>query len=166
MLKKIIISTGLFAGIAGFSSAQSIERAVVSSQGEVKSASGIELSYTVGESVVTTETNSTLIISQGFQQGYPQVEDTTTSSEEFVQDLNLKLYPNPSQNQVFVSDVASRSFSLSVFDDLGKMVHAQNLELNQNEQHIDLSNWSVGTYHFRFVDQDTKQVIHYQVVKQ
>ena len=63
--------------------------------------------------------------------------------------LNIQVYPNPTSQTLFVEleiQVAA-SYSMSVYDPLGREVYAVNLEEVSNQtQAISVTNWQAGVY--------------------
>ena len=69
-MKKILLTTICLA-FATFSFSQQLSRYVVSSGGNYSNAGGYSNSSTIGESMVTTLTSASNVLTQGFQQSFP-----------------------------------------------------------------------------------------------
>jgi hypothetical protein len=88
-----------------------------------------------------------------------------TSIDELNQDLNIKLYPNPTNGIVYVSlDVNYMSKgSIEIFNSTGSKVYAKNLhDQTESVNEIDLSNLPKGMYFVKINTDDiseTKKVI-------
>ena len=80
----------LLISVTGYS--QDIQQQVIASAGDQYNNASASVSWTVGETVTATLTNSSIHLTQGFQQG-----NLTVSSlvEQDMLDFSLKVYPNP-----------------------------------------------------------------------
>jgi hypothetical protein len=163
-MKRLICYILLIGPLLAFG--QTIDRNVISSGGMVQQKPGITLSSTVGEVAVSSSKKNSIIITAGFQQGYPVNEEDTTSLVESSVALNLKLYPNPSQDLIFVSDPEKRNLTLTVFDGNGKLVYSTEATFNGENNPILVKEWATGKYVFQFKDNASDDVLHYQVLKQ
>ncbi|MBD80495.1 MAG: hypothetical protein CL840_16380 [Crocinitomicaceae bacterium] len=148
-------------------SAQSLERSVVSSGGQEQKNASLNLSFTVGESAITTSKQSTLIITQGFQQSYEEEGgDTNISVENQIVDLGISLFPNPSHQFVNITSTSGKELTLTVVDGLGKVILQQKISFkNQSEISIPVSAWAVGQYYFRLMEEGSEMLSNYKVVK-
>lgn len=164
---KALIKNVLLVGFVGFglaTNAQTLERTVVSSGGDQKKASGMEISFTVGEPAITTVKKSEIVVTQGFQQ---PTEEATSLKPLTVERFQISMFPNPSQDAVYIKSEKAGSFDLVVYDARGRMVHTQFVDLKENgEQLINIEDWSVGQYHFQFVDKQNNTSTDFKVLKQ
>jgi hypothetical protein len=71
--KALVINLFFCFIIFGVSQAQSIERQVLASTGTTITNGTISLDYTLGETIVGEKSNSTIILTQGFHQGFVQL---------------------------------------------------------------------------------------------
>jgi len=156
-MKNLFLSILIvFATVAA--NAQSIERSVIGSAGSEQKTSSIILSSTVGESAVQTLKNSSLIITQGFQQTSESDSDgdggeDTTSILEMSEFINISLYPNPAYSSVNFIIKTNEILVLSVFDTAGKLVHStEYTEQAEIEQTVQVQDWESGVYHFKFIN--------------
>lgn len=164
-----ILSFLLSFSIIGYG--QTIERSVVGSAGQLAKSGGIEISATAGESAVTTASQTTLIITQGFQQTYKKkptepvdTNDNTGLAE--ASKTSIVLYPNPTHDQVFIKGLEEQGYDLTVIGFDGKVVHSASLTGTEESQSIPVSNWAVGTYYFEFRNTENDQLESFKVIKQ
>ena len=75
-MKKILLTTICLA-FATFSFSQQLSRYVVSSGGNYSTNGGYSNSSTIGESMVTTLTSASNVLTQGFQQSFSAPVDPT-----------------------------------------------------------------------------------------
>jgi hypothetical protein len=71
--KALVINLFFCFIIFGVSQAQSIERQVLASTGTTITNGTISLDYTLGETIVGEKSNSTIVLTQGFHQGFVQL---------------------------------------------------------------------------------------------
>ncbi|SRR6056297_1470946 len=106
---------------------QNLERQLIGSTGGLSSGSSATLSYSVGEAVTETFSSSSIILNQGFQQGYA---DEQTSVERITNaGFNILVYPNPADDYLIVhwNGVNEGSIYLTVTDISGRKVNAFNV---------------------------------------
>lgn len=65
------------------------------------------------------------------------------------QENNVKVFPNPTQNNVYVYTESQPVKEVQVFDIFGKMLSRKNV--NENEFFVDLSDYNAGTYILRII---------------
>ncbi|MCB9251373.1 MAG: T9SS type A sorting domain-containing protein [Flavobacteriales bacterium] len=148
MLKKIsgMIVTLLIALCAN---AQTLSSSVVSTGGASTASSAGYLTYTIGETVPTTFTSGTSLLTSGFQQGH-------TSSDpleivELSRQVQIKLFPNPAKSfiEINVESADYKFFNITIFNSLGEKILCLNdtepSGLDQNTR-IDLEGFESGLY--------------------
>ena len=110
--------------------------------------------YSIGEMVlVGTESSSQFIITQGLLQ--PLTVQSNTSNEHTTE-LHLhsdaiRVYPNPSDNLVFVEWIASHTSRViyRLYDATGKVILAHEVDqlLGSNKFSLELQAFATGTYY-------------------
>lgn len=72
--------------------------------------------------------------------------------------VSLKFYPNPARNQVTIAQDKAweGAIDIQVFNTLGQPVISMTLQENQT---IDLTNWSAGVYYFRYGNKSEKLIV-------
>lgn len=115
---------------------------------------GMTFDYSIGEMVlVSTERSSQFIITQGVLQ---PTSTSATVSEESAGGLDrltdgIKIYPNPSDNLVFVEwqSLQAGKLSYRLYDATGKVVLSRELEqqIGSNKTSLELGALAVGTYY-------------------
>lgn len=138
-IKGILFITGLL--ISSSISAQSLERSVVATSGNVVTNSTMTLEFTIGEAAVGSYTNSTAQLNTGFNQGY---EEDNSSVAVVQEQLNITVFPNPAEVLLNVS--AEVDGQIRVVSLLGVTVMSnQTIEANTTTQ-LDVANLSAGIY--------------------
>ncbi|MCS6820068.1 MAG: T9SS type A sorting domain-containing protein, partial [Chitinophagales bacterium] len=122
---------------------QSISPEVVASCGRSVTAPSLQLSYTVGEPVITTLTASSTIITQGFHQSY---KNTSVHLSDNMSALALKVYPNPTSNRLFILSSGYDKPVRIRLSHLSGAIMYENRYTSTTSIEIDLSLFSDGMY--------------------
>ena len=130
---------------------------VISSSGDSYNNWGIIMDYTLGEIVVETHSNSTAILTQGFNQGDLKVTTAVVNL-----DIKTKIYPNPTTNFLIVELEKNVNAELLVYDINGKLVIKDKLNDEQKKQ-LDFSFLTQGNYLLHIIIADKESV--YQINK-
>lgn len=136
-MKKLIATIICILSCTGYLFAQQ----VISSAGESVSAAGYDMSWTLGEPVIATLTGTENILTQGFHQTKLIVTPIFTVSNNF----QVKAYPNPATQRVFIEiNPDKKTCIFELYDLNGKLLKNQLLLSKINEVNVEtLSN---GTY--------------------
>ena len=119
---------------------------------------GMLFEYSIGEmTLISTEKNTNIIVTQGFLQPITQQSSTSISmnSSENVSDMlndtPIKVYPNPSSNIVFVETIEPIKTNIvyQLFDALGKEIFKKEIqwEAGPNKYALDLKSFAAGAYY-------------------
>lgn len=145
-MKYLIILIGLMATVQ----AQTISRSVIGAAG----GEGGNLTYTVGEVVTETASGATTL-TQGFQQ-----PDTVTvvGVDRFAGAFDLKLYPNPAQEFLYldVSLTTPVALQVELIDARGRQIMPAHRTQPQayTQVVLDVRTLAEGTYMLRIRQQD------------
>jgi hypothetical protein len=121
---------------------------VISSSGGFYSNTSGMLSFTTGEmAAVETYSNSTSILTQGFQQPW---DFGTYINEHPFNDFSFGIYPNPSNGQFYLltdSDL-NLHLNITVSDLLGQKYHSLSIDPSGkiNIEPVDITDLPAGTY--------------------
>lgn len=150
MKKRLLISSFCLSGF--FAGAQSITPDVLASAGDHFSNPSGQLSYTLGELLIETETAGSNIITQGFHQ--PDLLITSLTSFDPVVSANV--FPNPA-NLFFNVRVTGTTdpVQILVFDTQGKLMQQQTATAGSTER-MDASTLPAGIYFIRITGNDGK----------
>lgn len=134
--------------------AQTAERQVIGTAGAYAEADGYSHSYTVGEVATATISDSTIILTQGFQ----QADHFSVSILEESLEFSAIAFPNPTTDGVTLDLKADQPVDLRIdlFDAAGKQlpVSQQHLQLvGSTQRHIDMASFATGTYFIRLTDE-------------
>ena len=132
---------------------QDIPQNVVASAGDQHSNSSASVSWTVGEVVTATLTNSSVNLTQGFQQG-----NLTVSSlvDQDLLDFSLKAYPNPVIDILFL-ETDEKQLSYQVINMQGEVVLNGNITAVLEE--IDFTHLPRGIYLLSVDQKQTHKII-------
>lgn len=115
---------------------------------------GNTFDYSIGEmSLITTEKNTNLIVTQGFLQPniLPNEVQTPPANTPIALSDLIKVYPNPTENILNVESIenADAEISYQLFDATGKVVLSEKAfwKAGNNKVSLDLKNFAAGSYY-------------------
>ena len=148
----------LFLGTVGFSQES------VNSVGGEATGTGGSFSYSVGQVVYTTKSSASGILNEGVQQTYTVI-DSTGSADELSIDLEMKVFPNPTldQIQLTIADFDDETLSYVLMDASSKEL-LRNSIVSQTTS-IDFSNFESGVYILHVNDTAGRSTI-FKIIKQ
>jgi len=149
------ISILLFCLIFFKSNAQEI----VSAGGDTYTNSNISVSWTIGEPVTETISNTSNILTQGFHQTKLSVIGIYDISSK---DMLISLYPNPTQDFVNLKTVDYENLSFQLFSFNGKLIKTNKLFSKNTE--VKLNNLSAASYFIKILEWD-KIIKTYKIIK-
>jgi hypothetical protein len=140
-----LIAQLFFASPASMS--QQLGLTAICSTGKVMGSSDISLSHTTGEAVAVYFMNSSITLSQGFQQ--PSTTVPTSLTNYTKQQVQINIYPNPANYGIWVrTQGATHPLFLEIYDSLGKIVLIHPTILGSHD-YIGLESLSSGLYVIR-----------------
>jgi hypothetical protein len=157
MKKYLLVFVSVFLVI--ISSAQTIERSVVANSGNSDANAQVQVDWTLGE--ITTETLE--IMSMSISQGFHQTMLDVSAIEE-VLELDLRIYPNPTNDYVRI-EISNHQEGLNyyLYDINGKMLVFKN-NINPIES-INMSGLSENTYFLIILEEKEKIRNTYKIEK-
>ncbi len=123
-----------------FSQAQSLQPSVFASAGGSVQSGDVNLSWTLGEAVVSTLSSDGVILTQGFHQ--PLLEVSTGFTDPTF-DYDIHLYPNPVQYELSIDTEFDRTLQYTLSNMEGRIMARRKFV---GEDKLDLSRMSPGTY--------------------
>ena len=138
---------------------QTISKQVIGTAGKTQSNSDLKVSWTTGEPVVGLMTAGGNQLGNGY---YPALDLQALSIEDNAMDVNLKVYPNPTSQFLFVSHPELNSFSIQIVDLNGKQIYTGTIS---KEQPLDVSTYSQGMYLIILENKATNQKNTYKIIK-
>ena len=136
-----------------YSISQSIDNDVVATAGtHFENSCGIKLSWTMGESVTSTISDGSWMITQGFHQDW---EEVTSIENHIEQTIQINVYPNPMDNELLVTvKNTTKELMLSLYDIAGRKVDCSTMQPNQLSTSFSVSWLSAGSYVLYIEDKD------------
>lgn len=134
---------------------------VIATSGDFYENSSGSLSWTLGEVVIETLSETNFILTQGFQQSkltVTAINDLQTSG------IELSVYPNPTNSFLLieVKTDKQRDLLLSLFDLNGKLILQK--KITGSKQTVNMQNYKPATYILK-VTEGNKEIRTYQIVK-
>lgn len=149
-------------GVLLFSFGKVGAQQVLASAGDfLKNTSG-SLSFTLGELVIDTKTNTNGTLTQGFQ----QTKLTVTAIKELPgNNFHIVAYPNPTTNVLFLKSETGSSikFTYSLFDANGKLLIKNSTKLSEAE--ISFESMVPAIYYLK-VTSDGNETQTFKIIKQ
>jgi len=161
-MKKIILTLLPFAG-AALVNGQSISPQVIASAGTHYTGSNAQLSWTIGEPVITTVSNGSNTITQGFHQ---TLLDIVSVEEQNTAGVNVNVFPNPTQDRVNINLVNNlKDLQMDLFDMTGKLLQARRIGAAENNVQVDMTNYARANYLLRIYAVDGSVNNTYKIEK-
>ena len=150
--KRLILIIVLFSAIISTKAQE-----VVSSSGNYQETSSGSLSWTIGEPITETATNGNTL-TQGFQQS----GITVTNITELNTELNVSVFPNPTNEFVKIVSSEDRDYTIQLFNISGKLLVEK--EINKTDNTINMNEFTNGTYLLKITNKNETNT--YQIIKQ
>jgi hypothetical protein len=134
----------LFTILLAFSLSAQVKQEVIASAGGYSVASGVSLSWTLGETIIPTYTSGGLTLTHGFQQ-----QLIVTAVEENLEDVvKVTLFPNPASDVVNIKLESPLDGEVKLFllDSGGKLIKTDFMEKTAVEKEINLQDLPAGLY--------------------
>lgn len=145
--------------ITSIASAQSISKQVIGAAGKTQSNSNLKVSWTVGEPVVGLMTAGGNQLGNGY---YPALNLQALSVEDNVLDVQLRVYPNPTSQSLYVSHPDVNSFGITIVDLNGKQLYQGTIN---KEEPLDVSGYMQGMYMVTIENTTTNKKNTYKIIK-
>lgn len=141
-----------------FLSAQSIERQLIGTAGEIDSGDRISLDWTLGESFIISNQAAFYHSKEGFLQpenlGEESLEDNTENAPALSNHFSAKVFPNPI-NSAFVfqiNQVQDHDAQLAILDYSGKVLTKKGFPSGTLKTEWNLDNYPAGLYFLQFTN--------------
>ena len=141
--------------------AQSVSKQVIGPSGTTFENGTNKLSYTTGEVVVgaMTAEDGSLYLGNGY---YPSLTLETLTSEAPALQLDIKVFPNPVTEVIYITHPTELFFEIRITDISGKQI----LETaHQKQQPLSVQNLTTGTYFITVTTKESKQTNTYKIIK-
>jgi len=135
---------------------------VFASTGKDISNTSIKISFTIGEPLVSKLNNSTISLSNGFQNATNLII-TAIKSFLFAKD-ELLVYPNPTNSNLYIENKSTKNdLSYKIYSINGNIIFFK--DFNNQLQQVDMDAIMSGTYILEIKDNVSLQVQSYKIEK-
>ena len=161
-LKSVIMKKLMLLIIGAFIGPAIIAQEVISSGGETQTASGYEICWTLGESVIETFSSGSNILTQGFHQSKLTA---TPISEVLYSGIELKVFPNPSRDFIIIqlTDLVE-NLHYSLYDGSGKLL--EKMRITSTRTQLDLKNYANGQYILQLTAKSGELLQSFKILKE
>ena len=145
-----------------FFSGSAYSQTVISSAGKTSSSANIIVSWTVGETLVTTLGNANNNLTQGFHQ--PLLVDVLPTSLEDDMVLDMVAYPNPTYDKVFFKGGdPNGTYHIRLVDKLGRVLDQKSVPAAKLE--VEMGRYTNGSYLIEVVEDRSERRVIFNIVK-
>jgi len=138
---------------------QTISKQVIGTAGKTQSNSNLKVSWTAGEPVVGLMTAGNNQLGNGY---YPALNLQALSVEDNLLDVQLKVYPNPTSQSLYVTHPDMSSFGITIVDLNGKQLYSGSI--NKDEP-LDVSKYTQGMYMVTIENTSNNKKNTYKIIK-
>jgi hypothetical protein len=156
-MKKTILFFVL--SVPFFGGAQTISKQVIGTAGKTQTNSNLKVSWTTGEPVVGLMTAGGNQLGNGY---YPAMDIQALSIDDVTLNVEIKVYPNPTSQSLYVSHPDLTSFQIQIVDMNGKQIHIGTIE---KEIPLDVSSYTQGMYLVTIEDTTNHKKNTYKIIK-
>ena len=162
-MKKYLTVTILFAFISWSVTAQSIEPEVLATSGAHFVGTNAELSWTIGEVIIETVSNTGNIITQGFHQPNDLV---TTVEESLPNHIQVNVFPNPVTEKITVTiDNNTLELIAVIYDMTGRQLISKKIGYLQKTIEFNVVDFANAGYLLNIHSKDKKYNATYKIQK-
>lgn len=160
MLNQFNLCAILLVSLSGFS--QTISKQVIGPAGATYENDTNKLSYTAGEVLVgaMTSEDGSIQLGNGY---YPSLDLSTLNTQSPELKLQLKVYPNPTTEAIFITHPTEQFFKLRITDLSGKQILQTP---HERQQPLSVQSLTSGIYFVIVTTRDSKQTNTYKIIKQ
>jgi len=140
---------------------QTISKQAIGPSGATFENGNNKLSYTAGEVLVgaMTSEDSSIQLGNGY---YPSLDLSTLNTESPELKLQMKVYPNPTAEAIFINHPIEQSFEVRITDISGKQILQT---AHQRQQPLSVQTLTTGTYFVTVTTRDSIQTNTYKIPK-
>jgi hypothetical protein len=154
-MKKIIY----FLFITTIVYSQSISKQVIGTSGKTLTNSNLKVSYTIGEPVVGLMTAGGNQLGNGY---YPAMDLQALSIDDASLNFQIKIYPNPTSQSLYVSHPDQTSFQIQIVDMNGNQLYTGTIE---KDVALDISSYAQGMYLIIIENKESNKKNTYKIIK-
>ena len=106
-----------------------------------------------------TDEDGTFQLGNGY---YPSLNLSTLNTETPELKLQVKVFPNPTTESIYISHPTEQFFEVRITDVSGKQILQTT---HQKEQPLSVQTLTTGTYFIRVTTKESKQTNTYKIIK-
>lgn len=134
---------------------QSANPQVISAAGNTISNASYSVSWTLGETVIATISNSNYTLTQGFHQSsytIVDVKDITKNAK------NINVYPNPTTDEITIewNDYNQNGSYFAILDMQGKIIDKKEIQTKKDK--VNMSELATGSYFLKILDKNNSEI--------
>ena len=145
--------------VTSISFSQRISKQIIGSAGTTQSNLNLKVSWTIGEPIVGLMTAGGNQLGNGY---YPTLNLQALSEEDNVLDVQLRVFPNPTTQSIYVMHPDMNSFGITIVDLNGKQLYSGNIN---KDRPLDVSNFTKGMYLVTIENRETNKKTTYKIIK-
>lgn len=138
---------------------QSTEQQIISSSGNHYENGNAQLSFTIGELIITTESNATHSLTQGFQ----QTNWNFVGLEDHAPTIIINVFPNPLTDQINIKTDDFEGMSYNLYDTNGKLIFEGKLEKSVTQ--VDTQNINPASYSLVIKGKEQENLKTFKLIK-
>jgi hypothetical protein len=138
---------------------QTISKQVIGTAGRTLTNSNLKVSFTAGESVVGLMTAGGNQLGNGY---YPALNLQALNVNDIDLNLQIKIYPNPASESLFVTHPEYSKFHIEITDLHGKIIYSGVVE---REIPLDISSYTAGIYLVTVENKESNNKNMYKIIK-
>lgn len=138
-----------------------VKQEVIASAGGYATSANINLSWTLGETIIPTFTSTNIILTHGFQ----SVLKTVVVEENIEDEVTVTVYPNPTSELINIAfdEPVDAEIKVYLLNAVGRMVKTDFIEEAMQEKQINMQDLPSGIYYIKLIKGKLSNV--YKVVK-
>ena len=145
--------------VTSISFSQRISKQIIGSAGTTQSNLNLKVSWTIGEPIVGLMTAGGNQLGNGY---YPTLNLQALSEEDNVLDVQLRVFPNPTTQSIYVMHPDMNSFGITIVDLNGKQLYSGTIN---KDRPLDVSNFTKGMYLVTIENRETNKKTTYKIIK-
>ena len=159
MIKNTLIILSLLLSLTAFS--QSISKQVIGTVGATYTSDNAIINFSAGEPIVglMTAEDGSIQLGNGY---FPSLDMETLNTE--VQELNLdiKLYPNPVTETLFITHPEYNDFKVSITSMTGQLIYSG---IQQKDHGFNMNSYPPGIYLVTISPENSERSNTYKIIK-
>ena len=158
---RYLILAFLFLGFSSYAQ-PTISKQVIGPSGATFENGNNKLSYTAGELAVgaMTSEDGSIQLGNGY---YPSLDLSTLNTESSELQLQVKVYPNPVTEAIFITHPTEQFFEVKITEVSGKQILQTG---HQKQQPLSVQTLTTGTYFITVSTKDSKHTNTYKIIKE